>query len=65
MPIPNLTNSGSMPIKGGDANAGSGDSIYNNHTRFAGVTYNKGIPTWVIAAGIAVVAVWVVSRARS
>ena len=65
IPIPStLTNSGQMPISGGDAKSGNGDSTFNNHTKFGGIDYNKGIPQWVIYAAIGLAAFWVISGKR-
>ncbi|MCF7515972.1 hypothetical protein L3V43_20615 [Pseudoalteromonas sp. L23] len=65
LPLPqNFTNTGQMPINGGHATSGNGDSVYNNHTRFGGMTYNKGIPQWAIFAAVGVALVLVFGRAK-
>ena len=60
----NFTNTGQMPISGGDAKSGNGDSVYNNHTRFGGMTYNKGLPQWAIFAGLGLAVFWVFASAK-
>ncbi|KZX00945.1 hypothetical protein JL49_09035 [Pseudoalteromonas luteoviolacea] len=64
-PLPNVTNSGTMPISGGDAKSGNGDSVYNNHTRFGGMSYNKGTPQWVMYVAVALLAFWMLSGGKS
>lgn len=51
-------------MSGGDATSGNGDSTFNNHTKFGGIDYNKGIPQWVIYAAIGLAAFWVISGKR-
>ncbi|TMO75328.1 hypothetical protein [Pseudoalteromonas aurantia] len=64
-PLPqNFTNTGTMPISGGAANSGSGDTTYHNNTRFGGMNYNKGIPTWAIVAGLSIAVLWVITSAK-
>ncbi|MCG7546958.1 hypothetical protein [Pseudoalteromonas sp. Of7M-16] len=61
----NFTNNGQMPINGGHAKSGNGDSTYNNNTRFGGTVYNKGMPQWVLYVGLALAAYWVLSGGKS
>lgn len=59
-----FTNTGTMPINGGHAKSGNGDSVYNNHTRFGSMNYNKGIPQWVLYVGLGLTAFLVLSAKR-
>lgn len=63
-PIPNVTNSGTMPISGGDATSGNGDSAFSNRSKFGGLNYNKGLPQWLIYAGLGLAAFMVLRGKR-
>lgn len=63
-PLPNVANSGQMPISGGDAKSGNGDSTFNNHTKFGGIDYNKGMPQWVLYVGLGLAAYMVLRGKR-
>ncbi|MFT5755401.1 MAG: hypothetical protein ACI9LM_000108 [Alteromonadaceae bacterium] len=47
-----VANSGSMPIKFGDATSGNGDQVFDARASFAGIGgYNKGVPPWLVVGG--------------
>ena len=60
----NFSNTGQMPIKGGDAKSGIGDSAFTNHGKLGGLNYNKGMPQWVLYVGLGLAAFWVISGKR-
>jgi hypothetical protein len=64
MPNPlDITNSGQMPIKFGDATSGNGDSISRNNGTQGGINYEKGLsPTVLVIGGIAAVALFILLK---
>ncbi|WP_249348963.1 hypothetical protein [Pseudoalteromonas phenolica] len=59
-----FSNTGQMPIKGGDAKSGIGDSAFTNHGKLGGLNYNKGMPQWVLYVGLGLAAFWILSAKR-
>mgnify|MGYP000073258028 FL=1 len=59
-----ITNSGTMPISGGDAKSGNGDQTFNGRTSFGGINHKTGInPLWLVGGAIvAVIAYAAVNR---
>jgi hypothetical protein len=59
-----LTNSGTMPIAGGAATSGNGDSIFKANGKQGGLNYTKGISntTLVIAAICAAAALFLLKN---
>lgn len=54
--IPNLNNSGSMPINGGAARSGNGETMFSTKAKFGGLNYGTGVNPYVLI-GLAVLAV--------
>lgn len=59
-----LTNSGTMPINGGAATSGNGDSIFKANGKQGGLNYTKGISntTLVISAICVAAALFLLKR---
>jgi len=59
-----LTNSGSMPIAGGAATSGNGDSIFHANSDFGGLNFSTGISTTnlILAAVGVVVAITLINK---
>jgi len=53
-----------MPINGGDAKSGIGDSTFSNNGKLGGLNYNKGMPQWVLYVGLGLAAFWILSAKR-
>lgn len=55
--LPNVNNAGgSMPIKGGDAKSGNGDTRFDGGASFGGINYKTGSNPYVLV-GFALLAV--------
>ena len=53
-----LTNSGTMPISGGHATSGNGDTAFDVNSNFGGLNFSTGIsPTTLVLVAVATAAV--------
>ena len=56
-----ITNSGTMPISGGDAKSGNGVQTFNGRTSFGSINHKTGInPWWLVGGAMAAVLAYVV-----
>lgn len=56
-----ITNSGQMPISGGDAKSGNGDQRFNGKTSYGGINHKTGInPLWLVGGAIFALGAYVV-----
>jgi len=61
-----LSNSGQMPISGGHATSGNGDTAFDSRAEFGGLNYNKGInATYLIVAGVIVLGGFLYVKSKS
>ncbi|GHE87459.1 hypothetical protein [Thalassotalea profundi] len=62
-----LSNSGQMPISGGDAKSGNGDSVFSADAQFGGINYNAGMNVYLVAvvAAVSVVGIFVYVQSKA
>jgi hypothetical protein len=58
--IPNVSNMGQMPINGGYATSGNGDTNFSSDgNKFGGLNYNKGVnPTHLMIGAVVCIGVY-------